>query len=82
MLHLRNLVGAHYNEWALVLSRDEAVSFAAAVSKLVGATWCSRCQRWIEEIRIASGAEMGWRCKCGALTLAKNVKVATRDLGR
>lgn len=44
---LRNLVGAHYNEWAQSLSLSEADEFGAAVLDLFGAVRCSDCNDWI-----------------------------------
>lgn len=70
-LHLRNLLGAHYNEWALSLSREEAVQFSKAVVALTRATWCRSCGFWIEELRLMTGPATGWRCRCGAAVLSK-----------
>lgn len=57
---LRNMVGAHYNEWAEGLSTDEAESFGAAVLQLLDRVRCTSCGLWVEPSR---------RCRCGALTL-------------
>lgn len=46
-LHLRNLVGAHYNEWAQSLSRQEAEFFGDAVLQLLADTYCGECFRWV-----------------------------------
>jgi energy-coupling factor transporter ATP-binding protein EcfA2 len=58
---LRNLAGAHFNEWAGTLSREEAENFGEAVLELVKSTWCSTCNEWISR----QGATA--RCHCGAL---------------
>lgn len=58
---LRNLAGAHFNEWAGTLSREEAENFGEAVLELVKSTWCSTCNDWISR----QGATA--RCHCGAL---------------
>ena len=63
-LHLRNLVGAHFNEWAGALSRQEALSFGEAVLFLLEYVHCSTCHRWIEESQ-ANGANKSWQCRCG-----------------
>ncbi len=44
---LRNLAGAHYNEWAKSLSLEEAERFGEAVLAFVRATWCPDCHEWI-----------------------------------
>ena len=58
---LRNLAGAHFNEWAGALSREEAENFGEAVLELVKSSWCSTCNDWISR----QGATA--RCQCGAL---------------
>ncbi len=44
---LRNLAGAHYNQWAESLSLSEAEEFGEAVLAFARATWCSDCHEWI-----------------------------------
>jgi hypothetical protein len=44
---LRNLAGAHYNEWANALSLHEASQFGDAVVAFVNATWCPDCHDWV-----------------------------------
>jgi hypothetical protein len=44
---LRNLTGAHYNEWAEALSLHEAQRFGEAVLSFVRATWCPDCHDWV-----------------------------------
>jgi len=63
-LCLRNLVGAHYNEWAQTLSRQEAQFFGDAVLKLLSETRCDNCFYWIEE-RINA-----WSCRCGKIQVS------------
>lgn len=58
-VHLRNLVGAHYNEWADALSRTEADQFAHAVLALVERLHCPRCSDWVAR----SGLNL--TCRCG-----------------
>lgn len=67
-LHLRNLLGAHYNEWAISLSLEESKSFAQAVSDLHDAVRCCHCESWIS-------SHPGFdfiSCKCGKLQLSKS----------
>ena len=63
---LRNVAGAHFNEWAGTASFDEARSFGEAVLDLYRAVYCDSCQRWI-----ARAGDDEWRCRCGALHVAK-----------
>src|SRR5439155_6574919 len=51
-MHLRNLLGAHFNEWANSLSRSEAEEFGVAVRNLTVALWCGSCGTWVEAVRI------------------------------
>lgn len=45
--HVRNLLGAHYNEWADMMSDDEVLYFANLIQSLYEATFCSTCYKWI-----------------------------------
>ena len=60
---LRNLVGAHYVEWAQSLSDGEARDFGNAVVAFVDAVRCQSCGGWIKR----KGA--GYVCGCGATRL-------------
>jgi hypothetical protein len=60
---LRNLVGAHYVEWAQSLSDAEARDFGNAVVAFVDAVKCPQCGGWIRR----KGA--GYACGCGATRL-------------
>ncbi len=64
--HLRNLVGAHHNEWAQTVTLSEANRFAAAVLDLFGHTWCSVCTGWIQ-----FAGQGVLRCSCGATELTQ-----------
>lgn len=64
-LHIRNLVGAHYNEWAESLSDQEVLTLASQISNLQVATHCNDCLTWISGTRIAPEA----RCSCGKISL-------------
>lgn len=65
-LHLRNLVGAHYNEWALSLSSEEAYAFGAAVVALYQHVRCAKCHAWMEPL--VQGAKSGYACRCGMIS--------------
>lgn len=69
-LHLRNLVGAHYNEWAASLSRQDAQLFGTAVLRLIAHVKCESCHRWIEEAS-SKGADKVWQCRCGSTRVEK-----------
>ncbi len=60
---LRNLLGAHYNEWAEQVALSEAEDFANAVIELVKACRCSICTHWVQ-VEKAS-------CRCGAVTIER-----------
>lgn len=47
VLHIRNLLGAHYNEWAVSLTNFEIFGFAENVNKLFFSVFCNNCQSWI-----------------------------------
>jgi len=61
-LHLRNLVGAHYNDWAQSISTQEARLFGEAVLRLFTSVRCSKCFHWIES---TSERNQQWVCRCG-----------------
>ena len=50
LLYLRNMVGSHYNEWSLSLSRAEANDFAKAVLDAYYLVCCKKCGRWIKNL--------------------------------
>lgn len=47
LLYLRNMVGSHYNEWSLSLSRSEANDFAEAVLNAYYLLYDKESGRWI-----------------------------------
>lgn len=63
-IHLRNLVGAHFNEWAQALSESDAEQFATAALSLYRSVKCSSCKAWLEPC----GKDL-WQCRCGSTTL-------------
>jgi hypothetical protein len=64
---LRNLAGAHYNEWATSLSRQEAMEFAESVIQLYSLVYCNECAGWIQ---YAGNGAVEWRCRGKHVTLA------------
>ena len=66
-LHLRNLIGAHFNEWALSLSLEEAVNFGEAVLKFYEKLKCQGCSSWI----INNPSLLFYTCRCGLITIKK-----------
>jgi hypothetical protein len=62
-LHLRNLLGAHYNEWAGSLSQMDADNFAEAITSLYRSVYCDSCHHWIR----GDGFQVRWSCRCGAV---------------
>jgi AAA15 family ATPase/GTPase len=63
-IHLRNLVGAHYNEWARSLSLQEARLFGKAVLQLSGQVQCKICSEWIK-LR-----DKYWACRCSNINIS------------
>lgn len=64
---LRNLVGAHFNEWARALSVAEATRFGESVLALMAHVRCDECQQWLQPG--LPGADR-WACRCGQCALA------------
>jgi len=62
---LRNLAGAHYNEWADALSLTEALGFGQEVLTFVRSVWCADCSDWVA--RAGKGA---FRCPGGHISIA------------
>ncbi|MBP3550588.1 MAG: AAA family ATPase [Alistipes sp.] len=59
--HIRNLVGAHYNEWADMMSDDEILYFAQLLQQLYEKTFCSSCRTWVNRY------EKEYCCNCRKL---------------
>lgn len=66
-LHLRNLIGAHFNDWAMSLSLEEAKQFGESVKALFNETKCKKCSQWITDNPDFSF----YSCKCGSLIIQK-----------
>jgi len=57
---LRNLAGAHYNQWANYLTASESKELANAIVKLRDHVYCSTCNAFIKRIADLDGI---WSCK-------------------
>lgn len=57
---LRNLAGAHYNQWANYLTANESKELADAIVKLRENVYCSKCNAFIKRIADLEGI---WSCK-------------------
>ncbi len=66
-LHLRNLLGAHYNQWAEGTSLAETRRLGEGVISLFFAVYCTDCQHWISAV----GSD-AWSCRCSALQLRRS----------
>lgn len=66
-LHLRNMAGAHYNEWAEGVTWTEAESFGYAVLDFYSRVRCSSCGQWVER----QGNDQ-FSCRCSATTIQRN----------
>jgi Protein of unknown function (DUF2813) len=62
-VRLRNLVGAHYVEWAQTFADAEARQFALAVLALMDSVVCRQCGGWIKR---RAGV---WVCGCGVTSV-------------
>ncbi len=63
--HLRNMVGAHQNQWATSLPLSDAVAFAEDVAAILDTVYCTTCDGWVTRNRDAAPTS----CRCGTLTL-------------
>ena len=57
---LRNLAGAHYNEWAQLLTDRESRDLSDAIVKLRSSVYCQYCHEFVKRI---SGLDGVWSCK-------------------
>ncbi len=62
-LDIRNLLGAHYNEWADGIAWSDVETFALAALALYEGTHCPDCASWVRK----SGKSL--ICHCGSTTL-------------
>ena len=62
-IYLRNMVGAHQNEWATPIPHTDAQFFAEAALQLLHRFYCEECLMWI---KARDGA---LSCRCGAVTM-------------
>lgn len=62
LIYLRNIVGSHYNEWSLSLSRQEAIDFAEAVLATYKLVRCEKCGKWIEKVEDIEETEVKSCC--------------------
>ena len=61
---LRNWLGAHFNDWAVGVAREEAREFGKAVADLFDVSFCTKCRRFIQP-SITPKGQMA--CRCGNL---------------
>lgn len=57
---LRNLAGAHYNQWATLLTGNESKELSDAIVALRDCVYCPDCNQFIERIPKLDGI---WSCK-------------------
>lgn len=67
LLIIRNLIGAHYNEWAQSLSDQEVEEFAYYIQCFYKKVFCPNCLSWI---KIGTGNIIA-ECDCRYLQLEK-----------
>lgn len=73
-LPLRNLVGAHYNEWARIVSSQEARRFGESVLAVYDRLRCGECESWIEP----AGRDR-FACRCGMTAVGLPQSSATPE---
>lgn len=61
LIHIRNLLGAHYNEWAQSLSDFEVQEFASLLLKFYDKIFCQSCHTFISNNK---------SCQCNKLEIA------------
>jgi hypothetical protein len=64
-IDLRNIIGAHYNEWAETLSSKEAVDFANAALDLWRACRCPDCGALFSRLSAPDGKSSIYAWPCG-----------------
>ena len=56
------MVGSHYSEWSMSLSRSEANDFAEAVLDAYFHVCCKKCGKWIKNISDIVATEYQENC--------------------
>jgi hypothetical protein len=69
LVYLRNIIGAHFNEWALALSRHESEKFGNAILNLYNHVYCPECASWVKSKR--SKSSILYECRCQNLSVKK-----------
>ncbi|MER6754951.1 ATP-binding protein [Micromonospora echinofusca] len=64
VVHLRNLVGAHFMTWSQSVTYSECEQFATAVLALWDKTYCLTCRYFVGKTRGRTP-----KCRCGQVTL-------------
>ncbi|MCW2902975.1 MAG: hypothetical protein JWO67_5240 [Streptosporangiaceae bacterium] len=57
-VHLRNIAGAHYNEWAEGVTWTEVEAFGYSVLEFYSQVHCDSCRQWVER----QGNRLACRC--------------------
>lgn len=64
----RNILGAHFNEWAMGIARNDIIQYANLVEKLFHAMYCEKCGNWIQK---SNTTDCLYTCKCANIKLKK-----------
>lgn len=73
LVAIRNLLGAHQNEWANTLTLVEARDFAESVAALIGRLHCLKCRLWVER-----QSDRNWRCRCGYMEVVRSTHMTDK----
>lgn len=76
---LRNLIGAHPNDWARNVSRVSAVEFGKVVSSLFDLVYCPDCRRFVSPSAVPAGQ---LSCRCGGRIYPAKGKPPLRPVSR
>jgi recombinational DNA repair ATPase RecF len=59
LIVIRNLMGAHYNDWAPAISDADVLRLATAAQVLYELTFCVKCHTWVERRGSAISCDKG-----------------------
>ena len=59
LIVIRNLIGAHYNDWAAAISDADVLRLATAAQLLYELTFCVKCHTWVERRGSAISCDKG-----------------------
>jgi hypothetical protein len=67
---LRNLLGAHHNEYAQNISLEDVTTFGESVVSLTKSVWCETCGTYCTPVTHLNNT-LYWQCKCTKLIIQR-----------